>query len=190
MAKLDNVDNQEELAEHSIAALGSGTDVLITGDAMGTGIRMTPVQVAHVLRNGSKTNDTKKMISGEQHENIKAILSAEFLAKDVQLVTSAYLKGDSRGYEVAYVNLYNKINQIYTLMGISIPAPLAEARANVSLKGMIDVIENLLMEMDNNFYVAQTHQSRLKKLLGWLYALREEVFASHKESSMSGADLL
>lgn len=151
---------------------------------------MTPSQVAQVLRNGGKTTDTKEMISGEQHENIKAILSAEFLARDIQLITSTYLKGDSRGYEVAYINLYNKINQIYTLMGISVPSRLADARANVSLKGMIDVIENLLVEMDNNFYVAQTHQSRLKKLLGWLYALREESFASHDESLMSGADLL
>jgi|GEM_PF-4215844 len=130
------------------------------------------------------------MISGEQHENIKAILGAEFLANDIQRVTSAYLKGEGREYETAYINLFNKIDQIYTIMGIVMPQNLKDARSHVSLKGMISAIEHLLAEMDKNFYTAQSHQSRLKKLLGRLYALREKTFGAEMNSALSGSDLL
>lgn len=50
------------------------------------------MQVAKALNDAEKDAEGKKMISGEQHENIKAILSSEFLAGDIQRVTTAYLK--------------------------------------------------------------------------------------------------
>lgn len=82
IAKIDNIENQEVLAEHSSAELASGSAVLD---------RMSPIEVVKALNN-HKVVDTKKMVSGEQHENIKAILASEFLADDVQNVTAAYLK--------------------------------------------------------------------------------------------------
>lgn len=152
---------------------------------------MTPSQVANVLRNApQEPEDTKILISGDQHNTIKAILSAEFLAADVQNVTEAYLKGDDRAYEVAYLNLYNKVNQIYNLMGITVPNKISDARYTHSLSVVISMIEHLLQQMDQHFYVAQSHQARLKKLLGWLYALREENYSSQAGSTLTGSALV
>lgn len=192
VAKVDNADDQEVLAEHTVAQLGTGNDDLLSmlSGANSSGDRLTPVQVAKVLNAAPKSEEGKKMISGEQHENIKAILSAEFLAHDIQRVTNSYLKGEARDYEIAYTNLYNKIGQIYILMGIAIPQDISDARSTMSLKVAISLIETLLHEMDQNFYVAQSHQSRLKKLLGWLYALREKGFGSQNDTTLSGTDLL
>lgn len=140
---------------------------------------MTPVQVAKALSQAPSQVDTgKKMIGGAQHENIKAILSAEFLANNVQEVTSAYLKGEARAYEVAYINLYTKLSQIYSIMELPVPQYIADARNTLSLKVLITMIEDLIDQMNNQFYVAQSHPVRLKKLLGWLYALREKGFGS------------
>lgn len=52
------------------------------------------------------------------------------------------------------------------------------------------MIENLLTEMDQNFYIAQSHPTRLKKVLGWLYALGDKNFGSMSGSKLSGTDLL
>ena len=98
VAKTDNTENHEELAQHTTAELGTGSDILdnLTGNNASvsgeTTERLSPVQVAKALNNADNETDGKKMISGEQHENIKAILSAEFLATDIQRVTTAYLK--------------------------------------------------------------------------------------------------
>ncbi len=190
VAKIENTEDQEVLAEHTMAELGSGSEILdeLTG-SITTGERMSPVQVAKAL-NDAHDEEGKKMVAGEQHENIKAILASEFLANDLQQITSTYLKGEAREYEIAYINLYNKINQIYVLMDIAVPQNISDVRSTVSLKVMISLIENLLYEMDNNFYVAQTHQARLKKLLGWLYALREKGFGSQHDTTLSGTALL
>ena len=152
---------------------------------------MTPTQVARALSQGQKhIEEEKKMIGGQQHENIKAILSAEFLAHDIQIITEQYLKGDTREYMVAYNNLYNKIHQIYIIMDLTMPQELTDARVTGSLKVLIGAIENLLHEMDTNYYVAQSHPVRLKKVLGWLYALGDKKFASLSGSKLEGNDLL
>ncbi len=151
--------------------------------------RCPPIQVAKALSNATTTEE-KKMISGVQHENIKAILASEFLANDVQQITSTYLKGDQREYQTAFLNLYNKIDQIYGIMGISVPQNIADARSTASLSVEISMIENLLGEMNDHFYIAQSHQSKLKKLLGWLYALREKAFGSESNTTLSGTALL
>ena len=70
------------------------------------------------------------------------------------------------------------------------PKNLSDARTTVSLRVLINAIENLLVEMDTHYYVAQTHQARLKKLLGRLYALREKQFGSEAASPLTGSDLL
>lgn len=189
VAKSDDEQQQEELAKHSTASLGSGRDLFDL--TITTGERLSPVEVAKVLRNApQQVADTKKLISGEQHNTIKAILSAEFLAADIQNVTSSYLKGEARAYETAFVNLYGKVEQIYLLMGISVPQYISDARYTHSLKVLITMIEDLLQQMDEQFYVAQSHPARLKKLLGWLYALREENFGSQDDTALSGSSLV
>lgn len=91
---------------------------------------------------------------------------------------------------VAYTNLYNKIDQIYLIMGMSISQELNDARHTGSLKVMITAIENLLHQMDTRFYIAQSHSTRLKKILGWLYALGDKDFGSMSDTVLSGNDLL
>ncbi len=85
VTKTDDTDNHEVLAEHSSAELGSGASVL---DSITTGSRLTPSQVVQALKSPQQ-KETKKMVSGEQHETIKAILASEFLANDLQNVTAA-----------------------------------------------------------------------------------------------------
>ncbi len=192
VAKVEDADKQEILAIHSMAQVGDTGAILdeITGVNILTGKRMTPVELASALTNAQQEEAGKKMVSGADHETIKAILSAEFLGKDIQNITESYLKGSSRDYEISYLNLYNKIEQIYMILGIKIPEEYSTARSTVSIKSMIGTIENLLDQMQDHYYVAQSHQSRLKKILGWLYALREEAFGSQRESNASGSAML
>ena len=91
---------------------------------------------------------------------------------------------------VAYQNLYGKVQQIYTILGKKVPNELSDARTSVSLTVMIRLIENLLIEIERDFYVAQSHPARLKKVLGWIYALREEAFGSQKNTKLSDSELL
>lgn len=75
-------------------------------------------------------------------------------------------------------------------MGLTVPQEIVDARSTYSLSVMIQLTEILLSEMDTNFYVAQSHPARLKKLLGWLYALREKSFGVEKGSALSDTGLL
>ncbi len=112
----------------SVASAESGALVLDTIRATGDNI-LTPVQVAKALSDAPHQNaDEKRMISGAEHENIKAILAAEFLATDLQKFTTSYLKSTQRDYDIAYTNLYNKINQIYIIMNIPVPQYIVDAR--------------------------------------------------------------
>lgn len=181
----ENTANQEVLAIHTTAQLGSGEEFLSFVTSL-TGTRVSPIQVAKKLR----TTDTvpeKILLTAPQHEQIKAILSSEFLSNDIQRLTTSYLKGEKRQYETDFLNFYNKIAQIYTIINLPVPQEIIDARGTASLKVAIVMIEELLSKMDTNFYVAQSHHTRLKKLLGWLYALREKSFGSYASTSVSGS---
>lgn len=131
MAQTNDVAQEEVLGTHTIASVASaesGALVLDTIRATGDNI-LTPVQVAKALSDAPHQNvDEKRMISGAEHENIKAILAAEFLAADLQRFTTSYLKGTQRDYDIAYTNLYNKIAQIYSIMNLSVPQYIVDAR--------------------------------------------------------------
>lgn len=179
--------NQEVLAIHTSAQLGSGEELLsVVATDILSGTRVSPVQVAKKLRDAD-TAPEKTLIGADQHEQIKAILSSEFLSNDIQRLTTSYLKGEKRVYETDFLNFYNKIAQIYSLINLPVPQEIVDARGTASLKVAIVMIENLLTKMDSNYYVAQSHHTRLKKLLGRLYALREKPFGSYENSPVSGS---
>ena len=182
--------NQEVLATHTSAQLGSGAELLsVVSSESASGSRMLPTQVAKKLRE-TPTAPVKIMLTAQQHEDIKVILASEFLSNDIQRLTTTYLKGEQRQYETDFLNFYNKIAQIYSIINLPVPQEIVDARRTASLKVAIVMIENLLSNIDSDFYVAQSHHTRLKKLLGWLYALREKNFGSYANADLSGVNLI
>lgn len=120
---------------------------------------------------------SKKVISQEALNSLTIALSASFVSQDLEEIKKYYEAGDEATFAVSYSNLTRRLQRVAQILDIQI-APMSIKHDHLAQSR--GVANQILLHLEQNYYITPGSLSALRSIVGTLWSLQEKPFGTPK----------